>query len=143
MRIIFFIGIFFIGSHTLCQAQTDSEKKKIFAILHKQQQSWNEGNIEAFMDGYWKNDSLMFIGKNGITYGWQSTLNNYKKGYPDTASMGKLDFTIIEVMPLSKNYMHVIGKWHLARTKGDLQGHFTLLFRKIKGIWCIIKDHSS
>lgn len=95
------------------------------------------------MQGYWKSDSLKFIGKSGITYGWRATLENYKKSYPDTAAMGKLKFDLLEVKRLSVMYFFVIGKWHLARTDGDLKGYFTLLFKKIKGTWVIVADHSS
>ena len=112
-------------------------------ILEKQTEAWNAGNIESFMQGYWKNDSLKFIGKSGITYGWQKTLDNYKKNYPDAATMGKLDFTIIETKRLSVIYYFVVGKWHLARTSGDIGGYFTLLFKKIKKNWVIVADHSS
>lgn len=95
------------------------------------------------MEGYWKSDSLMFIEKTGVTYGWQNTLDNYEKGYPDTAAMGKLRFDLIEVKRLSAIYFYVTGKWYLARTAGNISGHYTLLFRKIKGKWYIVKDHSS
>ncbi len=95
------------------------------------------------MKGYWENDSLMFIGKSGVTYGWTNTLNNYKKGYPDTAAMGKLNFTLVQVKKLSAKYYHVTGKWFLKRSVGDVGGHYTLLFRKINGRWLIIADHSS
>jgi ketosteroid isomerase-like protein len=123
-------------------AQSQDELQ-IRALLDQDTKSWNSGNIDAFMDSYWKSDSLMFIGKSGVTYGWQNTLDNYKKGYPDTASMGKLSFTIIDVKRLSVLYFHVVGKWHLSRSIGDLSGHFTLLFKKIKGKWVIVADHSS
>jgi ketosteroid isomerase-like protein len=111
--------------------------------MNEQTRAWNRGDIEGFMKGYWKNDSLMFIGKSGITYGWANTLNNYKKGYPDTAAMGKLSFNIISVKKLSKEYYYVIGEWHLQRSIGDLEGHYTLLFRKENERWVIIADHSS
>ena len=123
-------------------AQTKTTKK-ILSILKVQDDSWNRGDIDGFMQTYWQNDSLMFIGKSGVTYGWQNTLNNYKKGYPDTAAMGKLDFTLVNIKKLSRKYYHVIGKWHLTRTAGNLQGHFTLLLKKVKGNWFIIADHSS
>jgi len=121
----------------------NGEQKAILKILDDQTAAWNRGDVEVFMKGYWENDSLMFIGKSGVTYGWTNTLNNYKKGYPDTAAMGKLDFTIIKADRLSKEYYHVVGKWHLKRSIGDLNGHFTLLFRKINGHWVIVEDHSS
>lgn len=115
----------------------------IRSAMNEQLTAWNTGNLSQFMDTYWKNDSLMFIGKSGVTYGWQNTLNNYKKGYPDTSAMGKLDFKIIQVKRLSVLYFSVVGKWHLARTIGDIGGHFTLLFKKIQKKWLIISDHSS
>ena len=85
----------------------------------------------------------MFIGKNGIKWGWNETLANYKKGYPDTAAMGKLSFNIIQVKRLSVMYCYVVGKWMLTRSIGDISGHYDLLLRKIKGRWVIISDHSS
>lgn len=124
------------------EAQSKDESA-IRAAIDEQVKTWNNGQVEAFMQTYWKSDSLMFIGKSGITYGWDNTLLNYKKSYPDTASMGKLDITLVDVKRLSVLYFHVVGKWHLARTKGDLSGHFTLLFKRIKGKWVIVADHSS
>ena len=123
-------------------AQSKTEKE-IINLLHQQDESWNRGDIEGFMTTYWSNDSLMFIGKSGVTYGWKNTMNNYKKGYPNTDEMGKLKFNLIQIKKLSRKYYHVTGKWHLTRTVGDLQGHFTLLVKKIKGKWLIISDHSS
>lgn len=120
-----------------------SDKKAIENILAKQTDSWNAGNIEAFMQGYWKSDSLMFIGNSGITYGWQKTLESYKKGYPDTAAMGKLQFDLLKIKRLSATQFFVAGKWHLQRSIGDVGGAFTLLFQKIKNKWVIIADHSS
>ncbi len=111
--------------------------------MNEQLTAWNAGNIDRFMETYRKSDLLMFIGKSSVTYGWQQTLENYKKGYPDTAAMGKLDFNIINVKRLSALYFFVVGKWHLTRSIGDVGGHFTLLFKKIKNKWVIVVDHSS
>jgi ketosteroid isomerase-like protein len=140
MKKIFPAFIFFLSLQAAAQ---HTGEKAIRTLLAGQTAAWNRGDITSFMNGYWENDSLMFIGKSGVTYGWTNTLNNYKKGYPDTAAMGQLAFTLIQVKKLSKEYYHVTGKWFLKRTAGDLGGHYTLLFRKIKGQWVIIADHSS
>jgi hypothetical protein len=136
--ILSFLSLFI--SSSFAQSKTE---QKIINILKTQDAEWNKGNIDGFMQTYWNSDSLMFIGKSGVTYGWKNTLNNYKKGYPDTSAMGKLDFTLIDIKKLSRKYYHVVGKWHLTRSIGNLQGHFTLLLKKIKGKWLIITDHSS
>lgn len=134
--------IIFLGFSSISIAQTKDEAA-IRTMLTQQTISWNNGNLEEFMESYWRSDSLKFIGKNGLTYGWTTTLNNYKRNYPDTAAMGKLDFEIIEVKQLSDLYYFVIGKWHLARSIGDLGGHFTLLVKKINNKWLIVADHST
>jgi ketosteroid isomerase-like protein len=123
-------------------SQTNDETE-VRNVLGKQNAAWNRGDIDAFMVGYWENDSLMFIGQAGVTYGYKKTLANYKKNYPDTTVMGKLTFTLIQLKQLSPEYFHVTGKYYLTRTIGDASGHFTLMFRKINGKWVIISDHSS
>lgn len=123
-------------------AQTKAEKE-IRNILETQNQAWNKGNIDEFMIGYWNHDSLLFVGSSGPKYGWQTTLKNYKKNYPDTAHMGKLHFDILQIKKLSKKNYFVLGKWLLKRSVGDAGGFFTLLFKRIKNKWVIIVDHSS
>lgn len=112
-------------------------------LLATQTATWNRGDLEGFMQTYWKSDSLLFVGKSGATRGWQKTLDNYKRGYPDKDAMGQLAFDILEVRPLSTDHYFVVGKWMLKRKAGDLSGHYTLLLRKIAGSWKIIADHSS
>jgi ketosteroid isomerase-like protein len=119
------------------------DAQAILQLLSKQEKAWNEGNINQFMDGYWENDSLVFVGKNGLTYGYNNTLSNYKKNYPDKTYMGQLKFTILSMQPLGKQFYSIIGKWELFRTVGNLSGHYTLLLQKINGQWKIVSDHSS
>lgn len=134
--------LFLFVLHASSYSQVGPEKH-IRKILQSQTEAWNKGDIDAFMQGYWNNDSLLFVGKSGPTYGYQNTLNNYKKNYPNKDYMGQLQFTLLEVKPLAKSVWMVLGKWALNRTAGNINGHYTLLFKKIKGQWVIIMDHSS
>lgn len=124
-------------------AAQSKDETSILKVLSDQTKYWNEGKMEDFVKGYWKHDSLMFIGQSGVTYGYQNMLNNYKKTYSDTSKMGKLAFEIIKVQRLSDEYFFVVGKWFLTRSVGNLAGHYTLLFRKLNNGWVIVADHSS
>jgi hypothetical protein len=128
---------------TLCCHGQDKDRETILQILDTQTKAWNRGDLDNFMVGYWNNDSLMYVGKNGITYGYKPTLENYKRNYKGPDQMGQLTFNIIHVNRLSAEYYQVIGKWFLKRKAGDVGGHYTLLFRKINGEWVIVSDHSS
>lgn len=120
-----------------------TDETAIRAVMAKQVTDWNNGNIDAFMETYWKSDSLRFVGSKGVTYGWKNTLERYKKSYPDTTVMGKLQFDIQSVQILSNDYAFVLGKWFLKRTIGDIGGYYTLLFKKVNGKWVIALDHTS
>src|SRR4051812_26076021 len=107
--------LFLIFSCTYSLAQTDVNI--VLANMKAQETAWNKGDIKGFMDHYWKNDSLIFIGSKGITYGWQKTLDNYIKSYPDKKAMGVLTFTIEESTLLSPTSIYIIGKWALQKEK--------------------------
>ena len=139
-KLLLAVPFFFVAIIVFAQPK---DEKAIATVMQKQVSAWNNGDLQGFMQTYWSNDSLLFVGKNGVTKGWNNTLKNYKKAYPDKTSMGELKFTLIKIQKLSAHYYNVIGKWHLTRSAGDLQGHYTLLFRKIKGKWLIVQDHSS
>jgi hypothetical protein len=128
MRKTLFAFMFLISSAAFAQSGDEAAIRK---VLSTQNEAWNRGDVVSFMKGYWENDSMMFIGKTGVTYGYKNTLQNYKKNYPDTAAMGKLTFTLISIKRLSEKYFRVVGKYYLTRTIGDASGHFTLLFEKM------------
>lgn len=144
-HLIILLALVWIFPASSLSAQTVSEKNKtaILDIMQNQEDCWNKGDLNCFMVGYWEDDALKFIGKSGITYGWDATLARYKKGYPDKDAMGKLTFTILHVDGISKKAVQVTGKYHLQRKSDEPQGHFTLLWKKIKGTWVIVSDHSS
>lgn len=120
-----------------------SQKKEILKVMTDQQTAWNNGNIDGYMQGYWKNDSLLFIGSKGPTYGWQKTLGNYKKSYPNKEKMGTLEFSDLQIKILGKKHAFVFGKWKLIRQNDSPNGIYTLIFEKFKDGWKIISDHTN
>jgi uncharacterized protein (TIGR02246 family) len=147
-NVILLFGLLLISTTTFARkpkpkAKAANPRTEIMQVLSKQQKAWNEGKIEVYMQGYWNSDSLTFVGKRGVTRGWKNTLENYKKSYPDKATMGKLELQIISLKILTNDMAFVVGKWDLTRTAGNVGGHFTLLMRKLKGKWVIVADHSS
>jgi hypothetical protein len=95
------------------------------------------------MQGYWKSDSLKFFGNNGVTFGWNNTLERYNTAYPSKDYSGTLVFKIHEITPIEKKSYYVMGEYFLSRKVGDANGIFMILFKKIDGEWKIIADTSS
>ena len=142
----FIIFLFLLGCGKIVQAQKPKADApvQIRAILAQQSAAWNKGDIAGYMKaGYWHSDSLLFIGKAGPAYGYDSTLARYRRSYADTAQMGQLAFTIFKVEMLSAGSAWVAGKWLLTRTGGNLGGSFLLVWKRFPEGWRIVADHSS
>ncbi|MFH4966915.1 nuclear transport factor 2 family protein [Gaetbulibacter sp. M240] len=121
----------------------EADKKAIQKVLKEQRLAWSKNNIEEFMEGYWKSDSLKFYGANGVTTGWNATLERYKKAYPTEDHTGTLSFRINDISKISVDAYFVLGEYHLKREVGNADGIFMLVFKKIDGDWKIIADTSS
>ena len=136
----YILSCFLILIAYFSQAQ---DRQAILKVMHDQELTWNRGDNDGFMQGYWKSDSLLFVGKKGPVYGWNSTIARYKKTYPDKATMGQLKFTILQVKVLDATNAFLFGGWKLKRAKDAPGGYYTLWFKKIKGEWKIVCDHTS
>lgn len=115
----------------------------IKSVMDKQAECWSKGDIEGYMKGYWESDSLRFLGRSGLTKSWKSTINNYKKSYPNPSAMGMLKFTHISFEPLGDKKMFVVGKWALYREKDTLSGYYSLVWEKFDDGWKVIFDHTN
>jgi beta-aspartyl-peptidase (threonine type) len=116
---------------------------KIESVLHEQADAWNRGDIDAFMEHYWKSDSLTFSSGGKITRGWQATKDNYRRRYPTRQEMGKLSFSQLEITPIGSDGALVLGHWRLDRATSPVSGNFSLAFRRLDDRWLIIHDHTS
>ena len=120
-----------------------NRKDEILSVLDKQTDAWNHGDIEGYMQGYWKSESLLFTSGGNIQRGWQATFAKYKKSYDTKSKMGVLSFSQREVALLSPDAAWVFGHWELHRKKDHPAGVFTLILRKFSDGWKIIHDHTS
>jgi ketosteroid isomerase-like protein len=132
----------------LAVAQSNSPDPKaaaVRAVLDAQLAAWNRGDLEGYMEGYWRSPDLEFYSGDTITLGWQQTLDRYRKRYQgEGKDMGHLDFSGLQVHTNPWNVVWVAGRWHLKMKDGTGKGGlFTLIFHKFPAGWKIIHDHTS
>lgn len=140
---IFSLVLYSCSSQKVSTTNYQTAKQEITTMMLQQAKDWSNGDLEAFMQGYIKSDSLKFVGSSGLTYGWQKTLDNYKKGYPTKDHTGVLTFKLRDFDQLANDVFLVIGEFHLKRKVGDANGMFSIILKRINNEWKIIADHSS
>src|SRR5688500_6454774 len=128
-----FLNLIFTLFAFVAFSQNKADIAEVSENMKKQETAWNKADIEGFMAYYWKSDSLKFIGSKRITYRWQKTLDKYKKNYPNADAMGILNFENNTIEQLSPDKIFIIGKWHLKKKDSEVGGHYTLLWKKLKG----------
>ncbi len=134
----------------MCVAAGAQEQKRdakaeaaIRAVLDAQAAAWNRGDIEGYMDGYARSDSIVFVSGDDLTRGWQTVHDRYKKGYDTREKMGTLEFSDLEIKVISKDAAVAHGRWQLTRAADKPHGRFTLIFRRDGKNWRIVHDHTS
>ena len=139
-------ALFLIAAAVSVNAQSARQRleieKAVTAVMSEQSAAWNRGDLEGFMNGYWRSEKLIFVSGNNVSRGWQPALDRYKKGYPNRDRMGVLTFSDLEIEVISKDTAVVLGSWRLKRKDDEPNGKFTLLFRRFKDGWRIVRDHT-
>ena len=132
--------------------QTSNQQKgqtqaaeSIRRLLTTQVEAWSRGDLEGFMDGYWRSPELTFFSGGTISQGWQAALERYQRTYQGTGKeMGHLEFQDLKIDVLDPHAAVVTGKWHLTMSDGKTpHGLFTLILKDMKNGWHIVHDHTS
>jgi ketosteroid isomerase-like protein len=120
--------------------KADTEAAEITTLLEAQDAAWNRGDIDGFMDGYWRSPDLRFASGGDVTRGWDQTNARYKRVYPTPDLMGRLSTSDYEIVVLSPDAAIAHGAWRLDRAGDRPSGLYTLVMRKIDGEWLIVSD---
>jgi ketosteroid isomerase-like protein len=123
--------------------QPQNSVAEIQSVLSAQQDAWNRGDIDAFMNGYARSTSTVFVSEDEVGRGWETVRDRYRIRYSDRAKMGTLSFSDIEVTTLSPDAAVVLGRWRLKRANDEPKGRFTLIFKRLPKGWRIVHDHTS
>jgi beta-aspartyl-peptidase (threonine type) len=145
-RIAFFwlaAALSFVSPFLRGQSDSADLESSIRGVLRTQQEAWNRGDIDEFMNGYWRSEETAFVSGDEVTRGWQKVLDRYQKNYSDRSKMGMLTFSDLQITPLSEDAAVALGAWKLKRAKDQPHGRFTLIFRRLPEGWKIVHDHTS
>ncbi len=119
----------------------DETRKALAAVLDRQVQAWNRGDLEGFVSVY--AEDAAFVSPTGLTRGRQAVLDRYRKRYPDKAAMGRLSLEIVETRLADAHAASLVARWTLAYPDKPTAAGLTLLVLHARGgTWLIVQDAS-
>src|SRR6059036_2053922 len=95
---------------------------RIQSVLREQQEAWNRGDIDEFMNGYARSPSTVFVSGDEVGRGWETVRQRYRQKYSDRKRMGTLTFSDVEITLLSADAAVVLGHWRLKRANDEPHG---------------------
>lgn len=123
------------------QRDTDPQVR---AVLMRQQEAWNAGELERFMEDYWDSDELTFFSEGKVTKGYTGLQERFRKRYQSEGKeMGTLTFSDLDVTPMGVNHAVARGRWKVITSKESFDGLFTLTLFRFPDGWKITHDHTS
>ncbi len=139
----FVLAAVFLALASTAFAQ-DKATEPIRKILSTQSDAWNKGDLDGFLETYWKSDDLVFFSGGTISKGHKAVADRYAKRYKaEGKEMGKLEFSGLEVEMMGTDTAFARGKWKLEMKAEKPEGLFTLILKKTPDGWKIVHDHSS
>jgi len=122
----------------------DADRRALAALLDRQQQAWNRGDLAGYMEGYARTPELVFTSGGKIRRGWAETLAAYRKRYGgDRAGMGRLTLEVLGVQAVGGDGAVVLGRWRLTETPQAGGGVFSVVAERRPEGWRIVHDHTS
>ena len=107
---------------------------------------WNAGDVDRFMGVYSDAPDTSFVAADGLIRGKPAMIARYRARYSfeDAAKRGALTFRTLDFRLLDAAHALYIARYQLSYPGGRSEsGVTTLVFRKERGSWKIIADHSS
>ena len=120
-------------------------EKEVRQVLSDQQEAWNQGDLNLFMETYWKSSKMSYFSGGTVIEGWQGLKERYERRYRGKGeSLGRVTFSEIKVEKLGTEHALIKGRWNLIRDGEEpLGGLFSLVLRRFDEGWKIIHDHTS
>lgn len=121
------------------------DREAILSVLTAQAEAWNRGDLETFLQGYWRSEKTVFAGGDKVHRGFQAMAERYRNSYPTREKMGRLAFSNVAFEQLEGDRAVVTGSWELEIAGQEKRpgGVFTLLWRRFPDGWKIVHDHTS
>lgn len=129
-------------------AERAERRAEIVSMLVHSAESWNRGDLDAFIDDYLPSEETTYIGSRGVLRGPAAIRQAYAPRFAPGAVRDSLSFELLDVDPVAPDALNVIATYVLARRIGGrdsitARGPTSLLMRRAGGRWRIAHDHSS
>jgi len=136
---ILLLGLFTACAHAKPQAPDAGPEAGLDALLDRQAEDWNQGDLEGFCAVY--AEDATFISPSGVHQGRAQILARYQAKYDTAEKRGVLSFEPIETR-YGKETASIALKWKIQKAESQASGHALIVLHQTAAGWRIVQDAS-
>jgi uncharacterized protein (TIGR02246 family) len=124
---------------------TAADINAINDLLAKLRDRWNARDLDGYLSLYWNSSQLLVVVGDNQVQGWQSLRDVYRDEYPDSKTMGAMQYSRIQVKFSKPDLALAKTSWSLINPKsnGDVLGNTTFNLQRFNDGWRVISAYSS
>jgi len=113
----------------------------IEAILNAQASAWSRGDLDGYLDHFWRDPRLYYGSVNTVVRGWDALRASYASRYGEGAQLGHLQFSNVEIELMSEDIAKVTGRFDVTDAAFPASGTYLIVLRKFAGKgWKVVSD---
>jgi len=120
---------------------SNNEVSAIEAVINAQAEAWSRGDLDGYLDYFWRDPRLYYGSVNTVVRGWEALRESYASRYGEGAQLGQLRFSEVNIEILSADTAMVTGRFHVTEAKLPASGSWLIVLRKFPGPgWRVVAD---
>lgn len=126
------------------KAKAEMTDQTIRDLTLKLQTDWNGGDMDAYLDAYWKSAEMSLMFGNKSVRGWQALADLFRSSWATEEAMGDFTASDIVISLLSSDTVIASGAFTHVFPDETIEGSFTHVWKQFEdGHWRIAHEHTS
>jgi|HubBroStandDraft_2_1064218.scaffolds.fasta_scaffold335704_1 uncharacterized protein (TIGR02246 family) len=118
-------------------------EKEIYDQVNRAVEAWNRHDLDGYLDGFWRSDSLILVVEGETVRGWDLLSKALHTGYPNPTEMGNVTLDRVQVQMLSSDLALALTWDTVSFPKKKEFGTSTIVMKKLPEGWRVAVMHTS
>ena len=119
--------------------QSADDSQEIVALIVKQYAAWGKGDINGYLEPYWRSPLLVYIAEAAVWKGFDEVKANVERDYPAQSQMGHNVLERLETNVIASDMAITLEWYNVTFPNTKVRGITSSTWRKLPEGWRIVQ----